>query len=73
VVIFGIEFLANRLENAENSAKFAFRPYVQCGRHCTSFHKTQNSSVALRGRILCSVSPEFIKNMVTVDQNKFSP
>jgi len=72
VVIFGIEFLANQLENAENSAKFSFRRYVQCGCHCTGFHETQNSSAALRGRILCSVSPEFIRNMGTVDQNQFS-
>jgi hypothetical protein len=33
VVIFITGFLANRLGNAEYSAKFAPRPYVKCGRH----------------------------------------
>jgi hypothetical protein len=73
VVIFGIEFLAHRLENAEKSAKFAFRPYVQCGCHCIGSHETQNFSAALSGRIFCSVSPEFIRNMGTVDQTQLSP
>jgi len=71
VVILGTGFLANPLQNAENSAKFASRPYVQCG--CAPvFTKTRNSSAALRGRILCSVSPEFKINTGTVDQNQFS-
>jgi len=73
VVIFGIEFLAHRLENAEKSAKFAFRSYVQCGCHCIDSHETLNFSAALRERILCSVSTGFIRNMGTVDQNQFSP
>ena len=72
MVIFGTGFLGNRLENAENSVKFASRPYVPCGCHCDGYHETQNSSEALRGRILCSVSPDFIINMGTVDQNQFS-
>ena len=71
VVVLGTGFLANPLQNAENSAKFASRPYVQCG--CAPvFTKTRNSSAALRGRILCSVSPEFKINTGTVDQNQFS-
>jgi len=72
VVILRTGFLANPLQNAENSTKFASRPSVQCG--CAPvFTKTQNSSAALHGRILCSVSPAFIINMGTVDQNQFSP
>jgi len=71
VVILRTEFLANPLQSAENSAKFASRPSVQCG--CAPvFTETQNSSAALRGRILCSVSPDFVINMGTVDQNQFS-
>jgi len=72
VIIFCIEFLAHRLENAEKRFKFAFCPYGQCGCHCIGFHETQNFSAALRWHILCSVSPEFIRNMGTVDKNQFS-
>ena len=66
VVIFSTGFLASRLGNAEYSAKFVPRPYVECGCHCTCFHEP----AAFRGRILCSVSPEFIRNMGTVDHNQ---
>lgn len=73
LVIFGTGFLPNRMENAENSAKCGSGPYVPCGCHCNGYHESQNSSAALRGHILCSVSPKYIINMGTVDQNQFSP
>jgi hypothetical protein len=39
-------FLQNGWKNAENGAKFPFRPYVQFDYHYTGFHETQNSSAA---------------------------
>ena len=73
VVIFGKGFLTNRLENAENSAKLSSCRYVQCGCQWTGFHGTRKSPVALLGCSLCSVSPQFITNMGTVEHNQFSP
>lgn len=45
-------------------------PYSVAVNGPTGLHGTQNSA-ALRERILCSVSAEFIINMATFDQNQF--